>query len=746
MVASKDESALFYCLSLSLYCGSLTVYSPLDAALFLGLYLGSITAVLLWPSIGSALSRARAKLLGASSLTQPSRILVKTLSLTAMLAYLTMHVKSMEDSSSLFLGKETASPLIIFFLFGVFLLHIYCEPRSSRKATKPKLLALLSLFALLQILAFLALAFFSYREGFSLFQASGKFAADVMSSGFLDCSIGVILSLSAFFLLPHQFYLLFTEADGKSDSSLSTARSVLLLYLPLSFFIALPLASKGSLLSLSLLLQRGYYWTSALLYLGSLSASLGILLLSCKALTETMMSSTSSSASKSPGRNRTLAALLLIILFLFNEALADFPRALYSALLAMSGIAQLLPAALLLLLGRRLRWSPYFASIGTGFLCWLYTLLLPLLADTLGSDPLGGALGSVPLGGATGQIWEILKRGTIISLGSNAFVLTILALLQWDDEKEKEKEKAIEESETKISEEKHRMLQRHIEQLQEEILQRKEAQKEARLRQEQLVKAHKLVALGTLVSGVAHEINNPNNYISLNASLIDDIWKELRPVLDKIDEGEEDPLVIAGMDYAELCREMPLLCAGISEGSAKIAKIVKNLRNYVRPRESDKSKLVCDPQQAIKDGIDLLAARLRRHTREFQTKVEEELPKIRGISNRDLQEVIINLLQNAYESGGERKAQVTFSARYEREESRIVILVSDDGEGIAEQDLPRVLDPFFSTKRDKGHTGLGLSLCHSIVQSIDGSITIESKEGEGCSVTLKIPPIQEIQF
>jgi Na+/proline symporter/signal transduction histidine kinase len=283
--------------------------------------------------------------------------------------------------------------------------------------------------------------------------------------------------------------------------------------------------------------------------------------------------------------------------------------------------------------------------------------------------------------------------------------------------------------------EKQLLLQRHVEQLKDEIHQRQLAEDEARLRQEQLISAHKMVALGTLVSGIAHEINNPNNYITLNSSLLAEVWKDLRPLLDEVMADYSD-YCVAGMEYEELCEEVPRLCDGIGEGAAHINRIVSNLRNYVQP--SGPSTEETDLCKAINSTVDLVGATIRKSTGRFKVDIAPNLPLVH-MSPRDIEVIVVNLLQNACQSLSSREESVTIGLAVNEATNDIVLTVSDEGCGIPENVLPQVKDPFFTTRRESGQTGLGLSVCQSIVQSHGGKFTISSAVGKGTTVNVTLP-------
>jgi len=124
-----------------------------------------------------------------------------------------------------------------------------------------------------------------------------------------------------------------------------------------------------------------------------------------------------------------------------------------------------------------------------------------------------------------------------------------------------------------------------------DITERKHAEEEAKLHQDQLMQASKMVALGTLVSGVAHEINNPNNFIMLNAPLLLEAWENALPILERYYKENGD-FILGGMKYTEMRQNIPKLFSGISDGAERIKQIVDNLKNHVKQDTSDLAQSV----------------------------------------------------------------------------------------------------------------------------------------------------------
>jgi DNA-binding response OmpR family regulator/anti-sigma regulatory factor (Ser/Thr protein kinase) len=265
---------------------------------------------------------------------------------------------------------------------------------------------------------------------------------------------------------------------------------------------------------------------------------------------------------------------------------------------------------------------------------------------------------------------------------------------------------------------------------------RKEAEDQSRLQQEQLLQADKLAALGTLVTGVGHEINNPNNFIMLNVPLIKDAWTSVLPILDKYADGKAD-LCVGGLPYGEMRLMVTEMLDDIMEGARRIKRIVGELKDYAKP-QPEKADETADVNRLVESAVSLLDNFIRRHTRKFCVYPGQDLPLARGSSQR-IEQVVINLMQNACEALADSSQAVTVSTRFDREKNMLEILVEDRGCGMDAETLRRVADPFFTTKRGSGGTGLGLSISSRILQNLGGSLQFHSEPDRGTTAIVSIP-------
>lgn len=263
----------------------------------------------------------------------------------------------------------------------------------------------------------------------------------------------------------------------------------------------------------------------------------------------------------------------------------------------------------------------------------------------------------------------------------------------------------------------------------------KKAEEAAAIRQQQLLQADKMASLGVLISGIAHEINNPNNFILLNIQLFQKIWKDVVPILDEYFKNNGD-FVLAGMLYSRASNKINQSLEGILNGSERIQKIVSNLTDYAK---ADTGKLddEVDINKIVDMAITITSNLIKKSTNNFRVKYAKDFPKIKG-STQQLEQVIINLITNACQSLNKKTESIRVSTSVTAD-NFVEIKVEDKGSGIREKDLKHIMDPFFTTKRDSGGTGLGLSISYNIIKNHGGELSLQSEIGKGTTATVLLP-------
>jgi len=268
------------------------------------------------------------------------------------------------------------------------------------------------------------------------------------------------------------------------------------------------------------------------------------------------------------------------------------------------------------------------------------------------------------------------------------------------------------------------------------ITERKEAEQKARIQQQQLIQADKMVSLGLLISGVAHEINNPNSIAMLNTAMLARSWESTYPILEEYYSQNGD-FSVAGIDYSEMREQIPRLLAELDESTRRIKHIVHDLKDYARQDTSRQTSDV-DLNEIVEAAIRLTYNQIKKSTGSFSKTLEAELPKIKGNRQR-LEQVVINLIQNSCEALRSKEGKISIATEYNSKRQTVAIRISDTGVGIPPQSINMITDPFFTTKRNVGGTGLGLSVSAGIVKEHNGLMEFTSELGHGTTALLSFP-------
>ncbi|MCD6525382.1 MAG: transporter substrate-binding domain-containing protein [Desulfuromonas sp.] len=273
-------------------------------------------------------------------------------------------------------------------------------------------------------------------------------------------------------------------------------------------------------------------------------------------------------------------------------------------------------------------------------------------------------------------------------------------------------------------------------QLSQEVKERKRAVEELQLRQKQLLQADKMTSLGILVSGVAHEINNPNGLITLNLPLLSRAWQDTQPILEQHYQQHGD-FKLGWLNYSRMRDEIPQLLAEMQQCSKSIKSIVEDLKDFARCDDSPVTESV-DLNTVVEAAGRLLDNQIRKSTRHFHLDLAAGLPSVYGRAQR-LEQVVINLLLNACQALEHSEQGIRLSTRYHAGRGEVVVEVCDEGCGLDPEQLAYMMDPFFTTKREQGGTGLGLSVSAGIVKNHHGRLEFDSALGQGMRATLYLP-------
>jgi polar amino acid transport system substrate-binding protein len=286
----------------------------------------------------------------------------------------------------------------------------------------------------------------------------------------------------------------------------------------------------------------------------------------------------------------------------------------------------------------------------------------------------------------------------------------------------------------------HRQVALRTADLTREIAERRQVEEELLLNQQQLVQADKMAALGILVSGVAHEINNPTGLILLEVPILKRFHADAAKVL----EGyyrENGDFSCGGLPYSRMREEIPRSLEKLTDAGKRIKRIVDDLKDFARRGDTECSEIV-DLNATVQAAVRLLEPSIRKATERFTCAYGSHLPRIRGNAQR-IEQVLVNLILNACQALPDRGRMIELATWYDTAQGTVAFRLRDEGSGIAPEHLSRLTDPFFTTKRDAGGTGLGLSVSAGIVKEHGGSLEFDSTPGRGTTVTLTLPACKE---
>jgi hypothetical protein len=265
--------------------------------------------------------------------------------------------------------------------------------------------------------------------------------------------------------------------------------------------------------------------------------------------------------------------------------------------------------------------------------------------------------------------------------------------------------------------------------------------------QESLVRSEKMASLGQLTAGIAHEINNPINFVSSNIKPLKTDFGELKELLDAYmqlnstdtaisKKVEETHLKGKQLDAPYLLQEIENLLNGIEIGASRTKEIVAGLKSFSRLNEDTLKR--ADVHAGINNTLLLLGYKLKINI-EIVKEFGEDIPEIECYPGQ-LNQVYMNLLDNAISAIAE-KGKIKISTRQLKkgDESMVEINIEDNGSGMPAAVQKHIFEPFFTTKEVGKGSGLGLSITYGIIQQHNGTINVKSKVGKGTTFEIKLP-------
>jgi PAS domain S-box-containing protein len=260
-----------------------------------------------------------------------------------------------------------------------------------------------------------------------------------------------------------------------------------------------------------------------------------------------------------------------------------------------------------------------------------------------------------------------------------------------------------------------------------------------RLMERELIQSEKLASLGLLISGIVHEINNPNNFISFNMPILRDYLQEILPVLDEY-AARTPQYEVQGMPYAEFRADVMKLLENIEHGSVRINTTVAKLKEFARKKDEKGTRSIL-PTGVVERAVAICHTQIRKTVKTFDVQVEQDMPEM--VSDPDaIEQPLINLLINAAQAADKPESFIRCRVRRGGSGKEGLILeVEDNGCGMDAKTISRIFDPFFTTKEEGLGTGLGLYISKNLLESVGGSISVESEIGRGTTIRVVIPDL-----
>ena len=310
---------------------------------------------------------------------------------------------------------------------------------------------------------------------------------------------------------------------------------------------------------------------------------------------------------------------------------------------------------------------------------------------------------------------QFRNRIKFAALISGLFIFLLLAFLLWRNNQHKKK------SNISLQEEKHKVEQ---------------AYEELKSTQAQLIQREKMASLGELTAGIAHEIQNPlnfvNNFSEVNAELVDELQSELK-------SGNTEEAIVISNDIKANEEK-------INHHGKRADAIVKGMLQH--SRTSTGTKEATDPNTLADENLRLTYYGIRGKDSSFNATLNTDFDNAIGKINiipQDIGRVLLNLYNNAFYAVDEKAKQQPdgytpmVSVSSKKVGGNVILTVKDNGNGIPQKVIDKIFQPFFTTKPTGEGTGLGLSLSYDIIKAHGGQIRVETKEGEGSEFIIDLP-------
>lgn len=310
---------------------------------------------------------------------------------------------------------------------------------------------------------------------------------------------------------------------------------------------------------------------------------------------------------------------------------------------------------------------------------------------------------------------------------------------------EKERIKVEEkEKEIKLTEAMKATLELQVQERTAELLKQKEELQhtldELKAAQTQLIHSEKMASLGELTAGIAHEIQNPLNFVNNFSEVSNELLEEMKTELEKGDTSEAKAIA------EDVKQNLEKIIYHGKRADAIVKGMLQHSRSSSGTKERTDINALCD--EYLRLSYHGLRAKDKSFNAKFETKFDESIGSV-NVVPQDIGRVILNLINNAFYAVSEKKKlnidkyEPTVTVTTRKENNKILITVADNGTGMPQQVIDKIFQPFFTTKPTGQGTGLGLSLSYDIIKKgHGGELKVNTKEGEGSQFIVILPADQ----
>lgn len=255
-----------------------------------------------------------------------------------------------------------------------------------------------------------------------------------------------------------------------------------------------------------------------------------------------------------------------------------------------------------------------------------------------------------------------------------------------------------------------------------------------------LIQTNRMTSLGLIISSMAHNIHTPNGAIMLSAQFLQAAWKDTLPLLEGVSREEGD-FIVGGLPFSAARDEVREAGETILSNAGRIEKVIQDLRMYNIGAGKAHEPGV-DLNRVVRDALTVIRAHGSNGDITVSPDLAPDLPGITG-NHHQLEQVVINLILNAIQATPPGGEIVTVRTRHESEERRVLMTIRDHGEGISPEAVHHLFEPFFSTKIERGGSGLGLYISSFIISEHHGSLALEPAPQGGTEATIRLPESPE---